>query len=78
MNQSCLLSCYSNKRGKAYSELKGSKYRANKLKWYNKVHNHLWNILLQNVISLNNVILQTFRQFYDHRPHLPPYKLKRW
>ena len=26
-------------RGKGYSKLKGSKYGANKLKWYNKVHN---------------------------------------
>lgn len=26
-------------RGKGYLELKGSKYGANKLKWYNRVHN---------------------------------------
>lgn len=38
MNQFCLLPCYSNNRGKGYLELKGSKYGANKLKWYNKVH----------------------------------------
>lgn len=40
MNQFYLLPCYSNKRGKGYLELKGSKYGTNKLKSYNKVHDH--------------------------------------
>lgn len=39
MNQLCLLPFYSNKRGKGYLDLKGSKYGTNKLKWYNKVCN---------------------------------------